>query len=262
VVSEQPRGFGELLRRYRLEAGLTQEELAGRAGLSARAVSDLERQVHRTPYPDTVRRLTHALGLTDDAWVTFRTARAQSGQARASATHGALLNAADAWSRGTTSLPAELTSFIGRERELRELLDLLPATRLLTLVGPGGVGKSRLGRRLAAEILDSFQDGACLVELGALADPSLVYQAVGIALGVRDQPGTPLLHTLVSVLHTRRMLLVLDDCEHLSEACAELAAGLLRGCPQLHILATSRVVLNVAGEVTWQVPALSLPDPH
>src|SRR5262249_50089461 len=151
------------------------------------------------------------------------------------------------------NLPVELSSFLGRERELRELTAMLPITRLLTLVGSGGVGKSRLALRLAASQVDTYAADVRLGELAALTDPELLTQAVAVVLGVHDQLGVPLVATLVAALHARRLLLMLDNCEHLVEACAQLVAVLLRGCPDLRIVATSRVVLGVTGERVWPV---------
>jgi non-specific serine/threonine protein kinase len=153
------------------------------------------------------------------------------------------------------------TSFIGRERELAEVRRLLATTRLLTLTGAGGVGKTRLALAVAAQVPTSYPDGVWLVELAPLADPMLVPQAVARVLGVRDRPDQPLTETLTAWLATRRLLLVLDNCEHLVAACATLAAAILRVCPDIRVLATSREALGIAGETIWRVPSLSLPDP-
>ena len=160
-----------------------------------------------------------------------------------------------------TNLPLQVTSFVGRERELAEVVRLLATERLVTLTGPGGTGKTRLALQAAAEVVDGHPDGVWLVELAALADPDLVPQAVAVAVGVPEEPGRPLLSTLAAVLPPRRLLLVLDNCEHLVEACARLAAALLRTCPHVHLLATSREALGIAGELVWPVPPLSLPPP-
>jgi predicted ATPase/DNA-binding CsgD family transcriptional regulator len=159
------------------------------------------------------------------------------------------------------NLPLELNRFIGRERELREIKPLLWSTRLLTLTGPGGCGKTRLALRLAADLLDAFADGVWLVELAALSDPALVAQAVATALVLREQAGRPVQQVLIDYFESRECLLVLDNCEHLILACAQLVEALLRVCPNLHILATSREALNIAGEIAWLTPPLSLPDP-
>ena len=137
---------------------------------------------------------------------------------------------------------------------------LLGETRLLTLTGSGGCGKTRLALAAAGELSEGFEDGVWLVELAPLADPSLVAQAVAATLGVREQPGRSLTEMLSGYLESKKLLLVLDNCEHLIEACAELAEALLRFCPGLCVLATSREALGITGEVAWPVPSLSLPD--
>ena len=161
------------------------------------------------------------------------------------------------------NLPIQLTSFIGREREMEEVKQLLGNTRLLTLIGPGGTGKTRLSLHLAADLLDldRFRHGVWLVELAPLADTSLVPQAVASALGVRESAGRSTLESLKDYLHSKQLLLVLDNCEHLVEVCAQLADALLRSCPNLKILASSREALGIGGETIWRVPSLSLPDP-
>ncbi len=234
-----PRSFAALLQRYRTAAGLSQEELAERAALSRRGISDLERGERRSPHPETVRRLADALslGLTDRA---------------------ALLAGAHAATAVVPSqvpqplpLPVPLTSFVGRAREVAEVRRLLSGTRLLTLTGPGGIGKTRL----ALEAVQSSGDVA-FVDLAPQSDRGLVPAAVAAALGVREQSRVSLLDLLVAGLITRHAVLILDNCEHLVTACSELADHLLRACPQLHILATSRQPLAVAGEQLWPVPPL------
>ena len=160
------------------------------------------------------------------------------------------------------NLPLQLTSFVGREGERVEVGRMLETTRLLTLVGAGGVGKTRLALHVAADQMDQYPDGVWLVELAPLVDPLPVPRAVAAVLGVREQPGTPVMQTLVTALQPLRVLLMLDNCEHLVVACAELVSGLLRTCPEVRILATSREPLNVSGEIAWPVPPLALPDPH
>jgi predicted ATPase/class 3 adenylate cyclase len=159
------------------------------------------------------------------------------------------------------NLPVQLTSFIGREQELAELGRALPTTRLLTLTGTGGCGKTRLALQLAADQVERFPEGAWVVELAPLTDHGLVTQAVAAAIGVREEPGQPLLATLVAALRSRRLLLVLDNCEHLLDACARLTDALLRGCPHLHVLATSREALGIGGEVARRVRSLAVPPP-
>jgi predicted ATPase/DNA-binding CsgD family transcriptional regulator len=158
------------------------------------------------------------------------------------------------------NLPLQLSSFVGREKELAEVGRLLKETRLLTLTGSGGCGKTRLALAAAEELAEGFEDGVWLVELAPLADPSLVPQALASALGVRQRPGRPLSGTLSEHLGPKRTLVVMDNCEHLIGACADLADALMRSCPGLRILATSREALGIVGEVAWPVPSLSLPD--
>ncbi len=177
-----------------------------------------------------------------------------------------------------TNLPAQLTSFIGREKESAEIKQLLASHRLVTLTGPGGTGKTRLALHVAAELLadDSpplpsqwgrelggegrFPNGVWLIELAPLGDPALVPQAVASALGLREDSVRSTLTTLTDFLSGRQLLLILDNCEHVIEACAQLADALLRACPNVRILASSREALGVAGEATFRVPSLRAPD--
>jgi len=157
------------------------------------------------------------------------------------------------------NLPAALTSFVGRQEEIAELERLLGRSRLVTLTGAGGSGKTRLALEAAGRLIDRYPDGVWLVELASLSDPALVPQTVADILEVTEQPDQSLLQTLVDTLQSKRLLLLLDNCEHLIGACASLVSTLLRSCPRLHILATSRESLRVEGEVTGLVPPLSLP---
>ncbi len=159
-----------------------------------------------------------------------------------------------------SNLPPEVTSFVGRREELREVKRVLATTRLLTLTGSGGAGKTRLALRAAAEMARGFADGAWLVLLASIQDPMLVPQAVFAALGVRDLSAGVSLSSLTEHLTDKHLLLVLDNCEHLVDGCATLASTLIRSCPELHVVATSRQALGVVGEVRMAVPPLSLPD--
>ena len=154
-------------------------------------------------------------------------------------------------------LPEEPNTFIGRERELDELRRLVYSTRALTLCGPGGIGKTRLALRLLALMAAEFPDGAWLVELADLRQPDLVISRVAAVLGVSEEPGRPLLETLADVLRRRRLLLALDNCEHLIDACAEVSRQLLASSQGLRLVITSREPLRVAAETVWRVPALS-----
>jgi non-specific serine/threonine protein kinase len=167
-----------------------------------------------------------------------------------------------AGSAATSNLPLPLTSFIGRAHDLAEVSALLTRTRLLTLTGTGGVGKTCLALEAGRTLLPQFPDGVWLVELAPLTDPVLVPQAVAAALGVREAAGRPLVAALVAALAAKRLLLVLDNCEHLVAACAEMTERLLQSCVGLRILATSREVLDIAGETVLRVPSLAVPDPR
>jgi predicted ATPase/DNA-binding CsgD family transcriptional regulator len=159
------------------------------------------------------------------------------------------------------NIPGEVDAFVGREQVLARLRKLQSETRLLTLVGPSGVGKTRLALRLELQVAADFPDGTWLVDLSPIADPALVPQALGDVLGVRQQPGQSMLGELTRMLRPRRLLLVLDNCEHLIGACAELVDGLLQACHGLRVLATSLQPLGATAETTWRVPPLSVPDP-
>jgi len=157
------------------------------------------------------------------------------------------------------NLPYQVSTFVGREAEMTKIRELLRGTRLLTLTGAGGVGKTRLAVQAAAETLYEYPDGVWLVELAALSDGDLVLQSVASALGVREEAGRTLADALVAHLRGKQALLVLDNCEHLVAATAEIAEGLLRQCPALRILGTSREALRAEGETVWRVPSLSVP---
>ena len=159
-----------------------------------------------------------------------------------------------------TNLPVQVTSFVGREQEQATVLALLGHSHLVTLTGAGGAGKTRLLLQVAVASVETCPDGVWLVELASLADPVLVPQVVAAVLGVREEPGRPLSATLAAYLQPKALLLLLDNCEHLVGACAELANALLRTCPKLRILASSREGLLAAGETTYRVPSLSVPD--
>ena len=250
---ETALGFAERLRRARVEARLTQDALAERAGLSVRAISDLERGIHRFPYPDTLDRLIAALGLDEG-----ERARLESLAQRVAAPVAIAGAGADAGARH--NLPLQLTSFIGRARERADIHRELAEARLLTLTGPGGMGKTRLALRVAEEELARYPDGIWFVDLAPLVKPALVPQAAATVLGVREKPGEALSTTLTTALHALQVLLILDNCEHVLSGCVDLADTLLRSCPQLRILATSREVLGIGAERVWRVPSLRLPN--
>ncbi len=157
------------------------------------------------------------------------------------------------------NLPAELSTFIGREDELKDIGSLVESWRLVTLTGAGGSGKTRLGLQVAADMLDGTGDGVWLVELAGITDPGAVPAAIAAVLGVVSQPDRSALETLVDALAPQHPLIVLDNCEHLIDACASTAAAILRRCPRVHLLATSREPLGIGGEAIYRVPSMSLP---
>lgn len=173
----------------------------------------------------------------------------------------------------TNNLPVHLTSFIGREKEMADIRRLLAPhshhssnarreheVRLLTLTGPGGTGKTRLALQTATQLLDLFPDGIWLVELAMISDPGLVPQTLAALLGVREEPTYPITRTLTTYLRTKTLLLIFDNCEHIVEAAATFVELLLRSCPTLSILVTSRETLGLMGEHVFRVPSLQLPD--
>jgi non-specific serine/threonine protein kinase len=274
---ESGGAFGALLRGHRRAAGLTQEALAERAGLSRRGLQHLEAGDAR-PYPATLDALAAALALGPEDRARLRVAARTAAPPPADPADGRRGRRPPA--AGPSNLPIPPTPLVGRGREvdlLRRLLgapapvpsgapaDRAPAAsqgaaaRLVTLTGPPGIGKTRLALAVAASLVEAFPGGVWLVELAALADAALVPQAVAAALGVREEPGRPPLATLVGALRPRHLLLVLDNCEHLVEACARLAEALLAACPRVQVLATSREALGIAGEVPFRVPPLALP---
>ena len=239
------------LRRLREAAGLTQEELADRAGLSRKAISVLERGERKRPYPHTVRSLADALGLSEDERASLLESVPKRDAASATAPATGL---------ELDLLPAPPTPLVGRERELEEVADFLSRseTRLLTLTGTGGVGKTRLAAQAVREAVGLFPDGAVFVALAPLVDPDLVLPTVAQSLGLGELGGRSPREILLTYLRGKRFLLALDNFEHVLEAAAEVAA-LIEGCQGLTVLATSRAPLRVRGEQEYPVEPLALP---
>jgi predicted ATPase/DNA-binding XRE family transcriptional regulator len=252
LVTESVATFGELLRQHRRAARLTQEELAERAGLSVHGVQKLERGATH-PYRDTAQRLLQALQLPPDELARF-TAAIKPVRRRARPHEPA------PGGEARDNLPLPVTSFIGRESELETITERLTTTRLLTLTGVGGCGKTRLALELARGVSARYPDGVWLAELGPLANPDLVSLSIAAAVGVRETAETPATSAIVQALRPRHLLLLLDNCEHLLDPCAKLVDELLRSCPEIRVLATSREPLGVTGEAIWRVPSLELPD--
>jgi transcriptional regulator with XRE-family HTH domain len=241
--------FSNLLRQHRLAAGLTQEALAERAGLSVHGIQKLERGVTH-PYRDTVQRLLVALPLSVDDQAELQTAAGVASRAPRLPTPTKVAR---------HNLPVPVTRLVGREQELGEVVRRLIDARLLTLTGIGGCGKTRLALEVARAALGHYPDGVWLVELAPVADPTLVPHLVATAVGVREAAGQTITSALTTALRNRHLLLVLDNCEHLLEACACLVDDLVRSCADLQVLATSREALGLTGEVAWRVPSLAIP---
>ena len=253
--------FNVLLRRYRQTALLSQEELAERAGLSVGAVSALERGQRTLPRPDTVALLAQALSLSPGERAAFIAAARP--QPAASPEAGGPLRAAQPHATlRPAPLPVALTGFIGRKRELAALRERLldPRTRLLTLIGAGGSGKTRLAVEVARLVESAFAAGVAFVALAPLTDPALVLQAIVRSLGLRETPGQTALEILQSALAGAELLLVLDNCEQVVAAAPDIAA-LLMAAPALRVLATSRTRLALAGERVYPVNPLPVPSP-
>ena len=158
------------------------------------------------------------------------------------------------------NLPTQLTSFVGRETELAEVKKLLQDVHILTLIGPGGTGKTRLSIQSASELLTNYSNGVWFIELAPILDPLLVPRTIAITIGLREEPQRPVIDMLCDYLHEKKMLIILDNCEHLVNACAQMANQILQAAPHVCILASSREALGIAGEVTYRVPSLGLPD--
>ena len=166
------------------------------------------------------------------------------------------------WRYGSAGLPVAVSALVGREQERADVANLVAEARLVTLTGSGGCGKTRLALAVAHDVAPGFEHGVWWVELSGVSDPGAVAQALADAVGVREEPGRALVDTLIDRLRVRHGLVVLDNCEHVVGACAELVSGLLGSCGHLSVVATSREPLAIEGETTWEVPPLTVPDPQ
>ncbi len=255
--------FGALLRQFRLDAGMTQQTLAERAKLSVEAVSTLERGARTRPYRETVTLLARALELSPEREALLERAVdiAQPPRRRGSVDlKPSLLRVvhSDAGRTRRHNLPQQLTSFVGRQHEVEDIAALLREHRLVTVVGAGGVGKTRVAVQAGIELCDDYPDGVWLIDLAPLADPKLVASAVLAALQLPSITGLPL-DVLAASLKTRHVLLILDNCEHVIAETRDLASAIVASCASVRVVATSREPLNVAGEQIYRLPSLAIP---
>ena len=248
--------FGDLLRHLRLKARLTQRELGLGVGYGDAQINRLEKNLRLPDGGVVASRFLDALDLRRDS------VEAQRLLELATKVRGDTLPVQQEQAAGVqarTNLFAQRTSFIGREQEIVEVKALLGSTRLLTLTGVGGCGKTRLAIQVARDVLAQFADGVWWVELAAAREDERVLQLVVKAVGLVESQQLSPLETLLNHLGTKQALLVIDNCEHLVKACAELADSILTQCPHIQILTTSREALSISGEIAWLVPSLSLP---
>ncbi len=251
--------FGEWLKRRRNGLGLTQKQLALRINCSTSALRKFEAE-ERRPSAQVVERLAEFFLIPAHEQSNFlKYARGDWTKAPNESFEESPWRASIVFPH--TNLPAATTSFIGRKNEQNEIIDLLAKCRLLTLSGAGGIGKTRLSLEVGLRLLSDYPNGLWLVELASLSDPALVPQAMLTTLGLVERSRWSYLERLTNFLRTKRVLLIMDNCEHLIQACAELTETLLRTCPDLHILATGREALGIEGEMVYPVPPLSAPGP-
>ncbi len=223
--------------------------LADRALISVQAVSALERGYRKVPYRKTLERLADALGLPEDARAALElSARRARGSRSPEYEVHALHN-----------LPRQLTSFVGRDEVVKEIAQLVTTAPLVSIVGTGGVGKTRAAIAVGMELLERFPDGACFVALAPLREASLVVNTLAAALRVQESPNRPLLVTVLSHLADKQLLLILDNCEHVIAQVRRAAAAVLRDCPGVSVLVTSREPLTMAGERVYRIPPLAVP---
>jgi len=244
--------FGKWLRQQRRTLDLTQEVFADQVGCARITLRRIESDALK-PSKELALILLEKAGIPKserEAWLPFTRGLAELPARQSNPSPQFVRN----------NLPAPLTNFIGREKDQADVIHLIATHRLVTLTGSGGVGKTRLSIQVASELLSEYPMGIWLVELASLTDPALVPQAVCAVLGVIPDGDTSPLEALTNYLRSKKILLVLDNCEHLVDACARLSVSLLRSCPDLRILTSSREALDILGEQAYRVPSLSLPN--
>jgi predicted ATPase/DNA-binding XRE family transcriptional regulator len=252
--------FGEWLKRRRGAEGWTQKELAQRIHCSISALRKFESE-ERRPSAEMVGQFADIFDISPKERKSFlRFARGDWGFFAGGDTEDV------PWRSSHTdqqsNLPSLLTSFIGREDEQREVVNLLKQNRLVTLAGAGGMGKTRLAIQVGQQLLQDYPDGVWFIPLDSFSNPSRIPQTVASVFGIREVADRQVTETLKNVLHRKTMLLILDNCEHLLDACTQLIMLLLTHCPNLRILTTSREILKMEGEATYYLPSLSIPEEH
>jgi predicted ATPase/DNA-binding XRE family transcriptional regulator len=248
---QEETSFGEWLRKQRRALDLSRQIFAKQVGCAEVTLRRIEVGTLK-PSKELARLLVEKLSIPEAErahWISF--ARGLSGFPHSSS---------PASNKPNTNLPAPLTTFIGREKEQLDVIRLITKNRLITLAGSGGVGKTRLSIKVGEQVLENYADGVWLVELAPILDPSLIPHTTARILGLREDPQRPIIDILCDYLQEKRMLLLLDNCEHVLDASAQLIDVILKTCPHLKILATSREPLNMTGEAIYRVPSLGLPD--
>lgn len=248
--------FGALLKRLRIERRLSQEELAERAKMSVAAISALERGSRQSPYRSSVDLLADGLGIDHEARTQLHALAEQSRKARALPSRSVGRSAGSLDSR-PNNLPSQISTFIGRESEIQQLGFLIADARLLTITGPGGIGKTRLALQLAGGVVEQYADGAWLADLSTISSPELIAQAIAAVLSVRELPSEPIEVTLTSHLRDKQLLVVIDNAEHLLAGVARFVKSLLSQCPGVTVVATSRQPLHVSGEQVYRLGPLA-----
>lgn len=241
--------LSSLLRRFRTEAGLSQQTLADRALVSVQAVSALERGSRKVPYRYTLERIADALALTEEARIELEL----------SAKRARGLRLEESAKTPPHNLPLQLTSFFGRAEVVKEIIDLFAHTPLVSIVGTGGAGKTRVAVAVGTTLLNGFADGVWFVDLSPINDPVFVPQALAAVLRVQESPSRPLLEALIAYLGRKRALIVFDNCEHVTSGARMVVESLMRECPDVALLATGREALSVTGERVYRIPPLAVP---
>jgi non-specific serine/threonine protein kinase len=248
---QEKLSFGGWLRKQRRALDLSRQVFADQVGCAEVTLRRIEAGTLK-PSKELAGIVLEKLGIPENErtpWVSF--ARGLSSLP---------FQSSPSFNKLITNLPALLTTFIGREKEQSEVIRVITKHRLVTLTGVGGVGKTRLSIKVGEQVLGNYADGVWLVELASVLDALLVPRTTAIAIGLRDEPQRPVIDMLSDYLRGKQMLIILDNCEHLLDACAQLADTLLKRCPELKILATSREALSIVGEAVYQVPSLGLPN--